>query len=564
MVVEKSNERKRTKNESKSSQAKNSNLDTKKQPSTKSNNHPTTPDSPSFLTHLKSFFNTPTNCIAVGIVVIALTIGIGAFISIQNSQHTTNTSLSTSQPTGKTWLQEAYETVVSSAGMSPSQTKIEHTDGGMIQISDDGKVLTIRMPSETEAHTKDWMTMLARVINWIDGAVNSDKIIQKLQDASIKRVLDYEEVKDTDEYISEFIGQIELTGKFSAVVGMAVDTNYPFNYYAFYENDANLLSVTNNVCSSFYTRSMFTAHLQFLAKDATERYYTPELIDKFFRIANNRLAFSAENDTLTLVSSGLNQNSMLRGESTIDNLTSCTFATMGIPSDTLKAMTADRKNGWKSGTYYWDDYKVEVNYSKEDKGYTPYYTFSKKDNNATTSKQEKASVTPIGRDNVTTAQIMRDGMMSTQITIPVSCAWNTNDYTVNSSGYLRKSDGSSTRTDTTMSSDNKYAKYGAVTCETETVKVKYDLPEGYTYHPNLGGAYRASNDEEKHELSIHVKMSIFANQKEGFYSSSDIDGYQLNIYDSNNKKVDSFFIKLTPTFDSNQYNFLRNWEVRID
>ncbi len=447
--------------------------------------------------------------------------------------------------------------------MSASQTKIEYSDGGMMQISDDGKVLTVRMPSETEAHAKDWMGMLARVIVRIDGAINSDKIIQKLQDASVKHVLDYEEVKDTDEYISEFAGQIKLTDRFSAVVSMAVNTNYPFNYYAFYENDADLLSVTNDVCNGFYTRSMFTAHLQFLTKDATERYYTPELIDKFFKMADNRFVFSAEDSKLTLVSSGLNQNSMLRGESTIDNLTACTFSTMGIPNDILKAMVTDRKNDWKSGTYYWGDYKVEVNYSKENKSYTPYYTFSKK-GSATTSRQDKASVTPIGRDGVITSPIMRDGMISTQITIPVSCAWNTNDYTVNSSGYLRKSDGSTTRTDTTMGSDDKYAKYGAVICETETVRLKYSLPEGYTSHPNLGGAYRVNNDEEKRELSVHVKMSVFADGKEGFYFSDDADGYQFNIYDENNKRVESFYIKLIPKFNDDQYNFLRSWKVEID
>lgn len=563
MAVDRSKDSKHTKNELKLSQEKANSLNTKKQINAKASNHPITPSSSSFLAHLKSFFNTPINCIAVGIAAIALVFGIGAFISIQSSQHAPNTSSSASQPASKTLLQEAYETAVNSAGMSPTQTKIEHTDGGMIQISDNGKVITVRMPSETEAHTKDWLGMVAQILVKIVGANKSSDTLGKLQDISVNRVLDYQEVKDTNDYISEFVGQIELTDKVSAVIGIAANDNYPFMYFAFYENDASLISVTNDVCTGFYTRSMFTTDLQLQMKEATDRYYTAEIRDKFFTIKKDRFVFSPEDDTLTLISGGLNQDSMLRGESIVDNLTSCTLATMGIPSDVLNTMTADRKNNWKSGTYYWDDYKVEVNYSKEDKGYTPYYTFSEK-NNTTTSKQGKASVTPVGRNDATTAQIMRDGMMSTQITIPVSCAWNTNDYTVNSSGYLRKSDGSSTRTDTTMLSDNKYAKYGAVTCETETVKVKYDLPEGYTYHPNLGGAYRASNDEEKHELSIHVKMSIFANQKEGFYSSSDIDGYQFNIYDSDNKKVESYFIKLTPKFDSDQYNFLRNWEVRID
>lgn len=506
-------------------------------------------------------FFTPVNCAAIGIAIIALAFGIYGVICNLMPKQSSPQFLPTKP--SKTLLQNAYEAAAEEGGFSSAQTKIEYSDGGMMQISDDGKVLTIRMPSETEAHSKDWMRMLARAINWIDGAINSDKIIQKLQDASAKHVLDYEEVKDTDDYISEFIGQIELTDRFSAVVGMAVDTNYPFNYYAFYENDADLLSVTNDVCNSFYTRSMFTAHLQFLTKDATERYYTPELIDKFFKIADNRFVFSAENSKLTLVSSGLNQNSMLRGESTIDNLTACTFSTMGIPNDVLKAMVTDRKNDWKSGTYYWGDYKVEVNYSKEDKNYTPYYTFSKKDSE-TTSTQEKASVVPIEHDDVTTAQIMRDGMMSTQIIIPVSCAWNTKDYTVNSSGYLRKSDGSTTRTDTTMGSNDKYAKYGAVTCETETVRLKYSLPEGYTSHPNLGGAYRVNNDEEKQELNVHVKMSIFADGKEGFYFSDDADGYQFNIYDENNKKAESFYIKLVPKFNNDQYNFLRDWRIKID
>lgn len=560
MVIEKPKENEHASNKSKASQIKTEDLDVKKQTKVRPVAHPS-----SLLTHLKSFFKTPINCIAVGVATIALIVGVGAFVSIKNSQYTadTSTSSSVSQPTSKTLLQDAYEKAVSAVGMSPSQTKIEHTDGGMIQISDNGKVITMRMPSETEAHTKDWLGMVAQILVKIAGVDKSSDALEKLQNISINHILDYQEVKDTNDYISEFVGQIELTDKVSAVIGVAANDNYPFMYFAFYENDADLISVTSDVCTGFYTRNMFTTAMQLQMKDASDRYYTTDIIEKLFSIKKDRFVLSSEDKTLTLISGGLNQDSMLRGESIVDNLTSCTLATMGIPSDVLKAMTADRKNGWKSGTYYWDDYQVEINYSKEDKSYTPYYIFSKK-NDSTNSQQEKASVTPVERDGVTTAQIMRDGMMSTQIIIPVSCAWNTNDYTVNSSGYLRKSDGSSTRTDTTMLSDNKYAKYGAVTCEAETVKVKYDLPEGYTYHPNLGGAYRASNDEEKHELSIHVKMSIFADQKEGFYSSSDIDGYQFNVYDSNNKKVESYFIKLTPKFDSDQYNFLRNWEVRID
>lgn len=504
----------------------------------------------------------------IAVIVCGLlgTISLMVHISNHRSPYSSSTKTSPSTPS-KTLLQEAYEKAVSSAGMSPSQTKIEHTDGGMIQISNDGKVIALRMPSETEAHTKDWMRMLARVIINLNGANHSDEIIQKLQDISLNHILDYQEVEGTDGSISEFVGQIEITDKISAVIGIPTDDR-PFSYFAFYEKSNDLFSVTHDVCSAFYTRSISPyssgVKVQFFLQDAIERQYTDEINKKMFTISEGSLSLSSGGASLTMVGYG-------GYDALHDNLTSCVFTTLGVPQDVLEAMTTDRNNYKKSGAYTWDDYEIDTKISTTDKSYTqyyngpiPYYIFSRKSNNSASTQQKKASVTPIGHGDATTSPIMRDGVISTQITIPVSCAWNTNDYTVNSSGYLRKSDGSSTRTDTTMLSDNKYAKYGAVTCETETVKVRYDLPEGYTYHPNLGGAYRASNDEEKHELSIHVKMSIFANQKEGFYSSSDIDGYQFNIYDSNNNKVESYFIKLTPKFDSDQYNFLRNWEVRID
>ncbi len=92
----------------------------------------------------------------IAVIVCGLlgTISLMVHISNHRSPYSSSTKTSPSTPS-KTLLQEAYEKAVSSAGMSPSQTKIEHTDGGMIQISNDGKVIALRMPSETEAHTKD-------------------------------------------------------------------------------------------------------------------------------------------------------------------------------------------------------------------------------------------------------------------------------------------------------------------------------------------------------------------------------------------------------------------------
>lgn len=481
----------------------------------------------------------------------------------QNTSHS-NPSNSPTSSTKKSILQKAYKEAVTAEGFSSSKTKIEHTDGGMIQISDNGKVITVRMPSDSEAHTKNWLNMVAQIIIEITGISGKEAALEKLQNVSVNRVLDFQEVKDTNDYISEFVGQIELTDKISAVIGVEASDNYPFMYFAFYEKDANLLSATYDICSGFYTRSMYATDLQFMLKDAADRYYTSEITKKLFTVPTSKFTLSTKDDTLTLISSGLNQNSMLRGESIIDNLTSCTFATMGIPDDILKTMTNDRKNNWKSSTYSWGNYKVDVNYSKENDGHTPYYIFSKKDNITSPNTTQQTSVTIVEHDDATTAQIMHNGAMSTQITIPVSCTWNVNDYEINSSGYLRKKDGSTTRTNTTMSSSNKYAKYGALTCETEIVKIKYSLPEGYTSHSNLGGAYRANNDKTKQELEIHVEMSIFADGKEDFYMSSDLDGYQFNVYDENNSKVESYFIKLTPKFNSDQNNFLRSWKARVD
>lgn len=308
----------------------------------------------------------------VGIIIFAFGSIIYAFVHMALS---TNTNITTAS---RTPLQEAYMAAILTEDDIPiSQTKFEYNDGGMIQVSDDGRVITVRMPYDSNAHRKDWLGMVARIIVRITNT-DGEAAIEKLQSISVNHLLDFQKAQDTNDYISEFVGQIKLTDKISSVIGVMAGDEYPFMYFAFYDEDADLLSVASDVCTGFYARNMFWANLQLLRKNASSRYYTREALDGLFVISDKRFSSSPENGTMTLVGNGVNQQSLLRGESITDNLISCAFATMGIPSNTLRIMTNDRKNNWKSGTYSWGDYKLDVKYIKDGKSYIPYYTFSKK------------------------------------------------------------------------------------------------------------------------------------------------------------------------------------------
>ncbi len=159
--------------------------------------------------------------------------------------------------------------------------------------------------------------------------------------------------------------------------------------------------------------------------------------------------------------------------------------------------------------------------------------------------------------------LVKDGRLVEQISILTPCS-SVAAYSVDSNGLLKRDDGKSTKTNAAMSSSNKYAQYGAFLCQSHTVELPINLPNGTKVRPDLGSSYKTKIDEENGKLYMDIEWSILADGTDVYYNSNDYDGYQWTIQDANNKTVRTYLVKLVPMLSDNQQNLLNAWKNMID
>lgn len=159
--------------------------------------------------------------------------------------------------------------------------------------------------------------------------------------------------------------------------------------------------------------------------------------------------------------------------------------------------------------------------------------------------------------------LARGGKIIEQIRIPLACA-SDGGYSFDSRGMLKRADGASTSTSATMSSANKYAKYGAFICQSHTVEIPISLPNGAHVRADLGSSYKTRADEKNGKLYMDVTWSILADGSDVYYSGGDYDGYQWTIQDKNNETIRTYLVRLIPMFSDDQQDFLDRWKSRID
>lgn len=159
--------------------------------------------------------------------------------------------------------------------------------------------------------------------------------------------------------------------------------------------------------------------------------------------------------------------------------------------------------------------------------------------------------------------LVRNGRIVEQISILTPC-YSVDGYTIDGNGMLKRTDGTSTKTSAAMSSANEYATYGAFVCQSDTVELSINLPNGAKVRPDLGSSYEGSVDEENGKLYLDIAWSILADGTDVYYSSSDYDGYQWTIQNADNKTVRIYLVKLVPMLSDGQLEFLDNWKTRID
>lgn len=200
----------------------------------------------------------------------------------------------------------------------------------------------------------------------------------------------------------------------------------------------------------------------------------------------------------------------------------------------------------------------------------PAVTNVQNDNTETQDNNESNQAISLRADNsnAVTTHVTVNGKDYKQIRIPVACNITPSDYTVDSSGYLRKSNGEkATGTLATTGATDKYTSYGSLSCITDNATLNYTLPNGYSFRNNLGTAYRVSNDENSNTLSVHIEnLAVFADGSVGYALASDYQtGTSINILDENNKTVDVYYIKLNPQVtDNTGVQFLNDWKNVID
>lgn len=159
--------------------------------------------------------------------------------------------------------------------------------------------------------------------------------------------------------------------------------------------------------------------------------------------------------------------------------------------------------------------------------------------------------------------LVKNGKLVEQISILTPCS-SAVTYSIDNNGLLKRDDGKSTKTNAAMSSSNKYAQYGAFLCQSHTVEIPINLPDGTQVRPDLGGSYRTKIDEENGKLYVDIEWSILADGTDVYYSSSDYDGHRWTIQDDNNKTIRTYLIKLVPMLSDGQLELLNNWKSRID
>lgn len=144
--------------------------------------------------------------------------------------------------------------------------------------------------------------------------------------------------------------------------------------------------------------------------------------------------------------------------------------------------------------------------------------------------------------------LVRDGRFIEQILILTPCS---------STGKISK-------TNASMSSTNEYAKYGAFICQSHTVEIPINLPNGAKIRPDLGSSYETKIDAANEKLYMDISWSILADGTDVYYSSSDYNGYQWTIQNADNKTVRTYLVKLVPMLSDEQLEFLDDWKSRID
>lgn len=159
--------------------------------------------------------------------------------------------------------------------------------------------------------------------------------------------------------------------------------------------------------------------------------------------------------------------------------------------------------------------------------------------------------------------LVRNGKIVEQISILTPC-YSVDGYTIDNKGVLKRSDGTSTKTNAAKSSTNEYAKYGAFVCQSNIVELPINLPNGAKVRPDLGSSYNGKIDEENGKLYLDITWSILADGTDVYYSSSDYDGYQWTVQNADNETIRTYLVKLVPMLSDGQLEFLNTWKSRID
>lgn len=159
--------------------------------------------------------------------------------------------------------------------------------------------------------------------------------------------------------------------------------------------------------------------------------------------------------------------------------------------------------------------------------------------------------------------LVRNGKIVEQISILTPC-YSVDGYSIDSKGTLKRTDGTSTKTNAAMSSTNEYAKYGAFVCQSDIVELLINLPSGTKVRPDLGSSYNGKIDEKNGKLYLDIAWSILADGTDVYYNSGDYNGYQWTIQNADNETVRTYLVKLVPMLSDGQLEFLDNWKTRID